>query len=108
MTIESALETVQNSRAMIDQWGVTNQTLLAVAGLAIVMFIFSLREVLTWFLRVHSLRNDVKNLREDIAELKTMLAARPAPIEELDFAPAPSELKKKVQDRPAKAFQVNH
>jgi hypothetical protein len=51
MTIETTLESIQNLRSLIDQWGVTSETLIAAAFLAIVMFIFSFREVAGWFLR---------------------------------------------------------
>ncbi len=103
MTIETLLESIQNFRSLIDQWGVTAEALIAVAFLAIVMFIFSFREVAGWFLRVHTLRDEVKGLRQDIAELKSMMSAnKPLDFEEAD----PSE--KKEPEKSTKAFRLDH
>jgi hypothetical protein len=103
MTIETLLESIQNFRSLIDQWGVTAETLIAVAFLAIVMFIFSFREVAGWFLRVHTLRDEVKGLRQDIAELKSMMSAN----KPLDFEEeAPS--KKKEPEKSSKSFRLDH
>ena len=99
MTIETTLEFIQNFRSLIDQWGVTSETLIAVAFLAIAMFILSFREVAGWFLRVHTLRDEVKGLRHDIAELKSMMIAN-KPLE-LEEARAPEE-------KPPKAFPLDH
>lgn len=113
MTIETLLEAIQNFRSSIDQWGVTAETLLAVAFLATVMFVLSLREVATWFLRVHSLRDEVRSLRKDIAELKGMMATSgPSPIavtiEEEEEEPVVTISKKKDEEKPAKAFRLDH
>jgi hypothetical protein len=109
MTIENVLEAIQNFRTQIDQWGVTAETLIAVAFLASVMFVLSLREVMTWFLRVHTLRDEVKGLRKDISELKTMIAARPLVIEtEVPAAEEPAPVKKKEDEKPSKTFRLDH
>lgn len=114
MTIEMFLKIVQDARAFIEQWGITAETLIAVTVVASICFLFSLREILSWFLRVHALRSDVKGLRKDIAELKELLSAR-TPAQEV--APEPEmkadeaeeeEPKKKVSEKSAKAFPLDH
>lgn len=109
MTIEYILDAIQNFRSALDQWGVTAETLIAVAFLAGILFVLSLREVMTWFLRVHTVRDEVRGLRAEIAELKSMLASRPSVIE--IEAPAPGiqpEAQKKDDEKPAKAFRLDH
>src|SRR5688500_15496579 len=109
MNIEYVLKVIQDLRAGIDQWGVTTETLIAVAGLAAVMFILSLREVLTWFLRVQALRDDVKHLRREIAELKTIMREKPLVIEEeVVVDTATPEVKKKDEEKQVKAFRLDH
>lgn len=109
MNIENVLKVIQDFRAAIEQWGVTTETLIAVAGLACIMFIFSLREVLTWFLRVHTLRDDIKGLRHEITELKALMQQRPLIIEkEVAVENATEELKKKDEEKTVKAFRLDH
>jgi len=108
MSIEAILKLIQDSRESIDQWGVTTQTLIAVAFVAGIFFILSLREVMTWFLRVHALRDDVKSLRKDIAELKALINQKPLVIEQ-DFLEEVVPLdKKKEQETPVKRFPLDH
>ena len=106
MTIEQALLEIQNLRSQLDQWGVTAEALIAVAFLATVIFVLSLREVGTWFLRVNTLRDEVKGLRRDIADLKTLIAAKPLVIEEEVEVVAAA--KKKDVEKQVRSFKLDH
>ncbi len=103
MTIEMWLDTIQNIRSTIEQWGVTSETLIAVALLATVMFIFSLREVLTWFMRIGPLKEEISSLRQEIVELKAMIATQSAVTQELVGLPPEQE-----DEKPVKAFRLDH
>ncbi len=109
MTIEYFLDAIQSFRSALDQWGVTAETLIAVAFLAGILFVLSLREVMTWFLRVHTVRDEVRGLRAEIAELKSMLASHSSVLEtEVPALEIQPVTKKKDDEKPAKAFRLDH
>ena len=74
MNIDEILQTVQDLRSQLDAWGVTSNGLLFEGAIAILLFILSLREVLTWYMRVTQVRDEVRQLRAQMALMqKTML-----------------------------------
>lgn len=110
MDIGALLKDIQDFRSQIDQWGVTAETLIAVAFLALVMFVFSLREVLTWFLRVNTLREEMRDLKNEISELKALISKEPITIEKeilVDEFSSDSD-KKKGDGAFTKPFKLDH
>lgn len=74
MNIDEILQTVQDFRSQLEAWGVTNEGLWAAGAFAVLLFILSLREVLTWYMRVPQVRDEVRQLRVQMALMqKTML-----------------------------------
>jgi hypothetical protein len=67
--VDELLQHVQDLRSQLEVMGITSQGLWIVGGIAALLFIFSLREVLTWFFRVNQVRDEVRELR---AQLITM------------------------------------
>ncbi len=54
-----------------------HQVSLTILGVAIlgfsVLFFFSMREILSWYLRINKLQKDITNLRTEILELKNII-----------------------------------
>lgn len=74
MNIEEILQTVQDLRSQLDAWGVTNEGLWAAGAVAVLLFMLSLREVLTWYMRVQQVRDEVRQLRTQMTLMqKTLL-----------------------------------
>lgn len=73
LNLDLILQSVQDFRSQLEFWGVNNEALLVVAGVAAVLFILSLREVVTWYFRVNQVRDEVRELREQVASLQQMM-----------------------------------
>ena len=74
MNIDEILQTVQDLRSQLDTWGVTNEGLFFAGAIAVLLFVLSLREVLTWYMRVSQVRDEVRQLRAQMTLMqKTML-----------------------------------
>lgn len=73
MNIDDILRIIQDFRSNLDTWGVTNESLWGAGALAVVLFIFSLREVLSWYLRVQQVRDEVQALRVQVTDMQKML-----------------------------------
>jgi len=70
MSIDSVLLAIENFRSLIEKWGISNEALWVAGGLALVLLFFSLREVLTWFLKIQTLAEDLRSLRREVRDLK--------------------------------------
>lgn len=68
-----ALNYLQEFRSQLEVWGVTNEFLFIVASISGIIFLFSLREVLGWFLRVPHLRSEIRSLNKQLAEAQRLL-----------------------------------
>ena len=64
---------VQDGRAQLSQWGVTYEVLYIVGALALVMFFFSLREVVVWYLRIGQLHQQMRALHEQLTLIRQTL-----------------------------------
>lgn len=117
MEIQEIVDGIQNFRAQLDTWGITPEGLIAVAAIASILFFLSLREVALWYLKVSHLRGDVRELRAEIAELKTLMTEKfenvqickasvtEAPAEEPARKQASTEVK---QEAPVMRFPLDH
>ncbi len=70
MSIDSLLITIENFRSTIENWGLSTEALWLAGAVAFVVFLFSLREVLSWFLKIQSLAEDLRVLRGEVRDLK--------------------------------------
>lgn len=73
MSIDSVLLAIENFRSMIEQWGVSQEALWIAGGIAAILLIVSLREVLTWFLKIQTLTEDLRALRREVKDLKRFM-----------------------------------
>ena len=74
MNLDEILQTVQDLRSQLDIWGVNSETLWIVGGIAAIVFVFSLREVATWFFKVNQVRDEVRELRSQMIVMQKMIA----------------------------------
>jgi hypothetical protein len=72
--IDQILMAVQDTSSRLELMGISNDKLWIAGGVALLLFIISLREVLSWFLRVQQVRDEVRGLRKQMNEMQTMLA----------------------------------
>jgi len=64
--VDEVLQRVQDLRSQLEVMGITSQGLWAVGAIAALLFIFSLREVLTWYFRMNLVRDEVRELRAQL------------------------------------------
>ena len=95
MNLIEILQSLQDFRARLDDWGVTSQGLWIAGGIAVVFFFFSLREVLSWYLRMQQVRDEVRKLRADIGVLQRSLDETKSLILEQSELKAESTVEKK-------------
>ncbi|HMN68867.1 MAG TPA: hypothetical protein PKC28_10050 [Bdellovibrionales bacterium] len=79
MNLQFVLEALQNLRTRIDAWGLTTESLWIAAAVAAVFFLLSFREVITWFLKMSHLREELRELREENAAMRTSIDQIHAP-----------------------------
>jgi hypothetical protein len=85
MNLVDMLQAVQDFRAQLGDWGVTSQGLWLIGTVAILLFVISLREVLSWYLRVQQVRDEVRSLRAQMTALqKTLDETRALMLENFD------------------------
>ena len=70
MTVFEILRDVQDARARVELWGIDFRTMALIAGAALLVFLFSLREVLAWYLKINGLRRELREVRRELAELR--------------------------------------
>lgn len=73
MNAEDTFNSISDLRAWLEGLGVTTQGLVIVALMAAVFFIFSLREVLSWYFKVQHLRSEVRQMRDQMHALQKSL-----------------------------------
>lgn len=71
--IDAILQFIQELRSQLENWGVNSDTLFAVAVVAVILFLFSLREVATWYFRINQVRDEVHALRTQVQTLQIAL-----------------------------------
>lgn len=69
MNLEPYLNAIQTLRAQMDHWGITTQFLIFAAVVALTIFLFSLREILSWYFKVNDLRGEVRQLSNKVQML---------------------------------------
>jgi hypothetical protein len=72
--LDYALQLLQQFRSQLDAWGVNNRGLWLAGALAALFFVLSVREVFCWFFQIHKVRDEVRSLRRELAELKGMFS----------------------------------
>jgi hypothetical protein len=108
------LNDLQEFRSQLDGWGVNTGSLIIVAFVSGVVFLFSLREVLGWFLRVPHLRAEIRSLNRQLAEAKQLLkevngkldAEGKTTVSRTEAAPEPEEGENSYGGRPQ--FRLDH
>ena len=70
MNAESNLKSIDDLRAWLEAMGVTTQGLLIVAAVATLLFVLSLREVLSWYLKVQHLRSEIRAMSAQVSEMQ--------------------------------------
>lgn len=73
MNIDEALIAVQDFRSKLELWGVSSLTLILAGTIASVVFFFSLREVFMWYFKIHALRSEIREVHQEVKELKETL-----------------------------------
>lgn len=73
MSIDSVLLVIEKFRSMIEQWGISQEALWIAGGIAAILLVISLREVLTWFLKIQTLTEDLRSLRREVKDLKRFM-----------------------------------
>lgn len=73
MTIDTVLLAIENFRSMIEKWGISGEALWVAGAIALVLFVFSLREVMTWFLKIQAIAEDLRALRKEVKDLKQFM-----------------------------------
>ncbi len=119
MSFENVMQLIEGLRAELERMGVTTQVLAIVAVIAAVFFLISFREVLSWFLKVPQLRNEIRAQRAQIAEMqksleqmRDMLLVQVTTPDETE--PPPASVAKATADEldqdeaPSKRFTFDH
>lgn len=73
MSIDSVLVAIENLRSLIEKWGISSEALWVAGAVALVLLFFSLREVLTWFLKIQTLAEEMRSLRREVKDLKKFM-----------------------------------
>ena len=73
MNLDENLRSIQDLRAQLALWGITNHWLLIAGGVGLILFFFSLREVLSWYLRMQQVRDEVRELRAQMQVMQNTL-----------------------------------
>lgn len=73
INLDEILQMIQDLRSQLDVWGVNNETLMITGGIAAILFILSLREVVTWYFRVNQVRDEVRELRSQMIVMQKMI-----------------------------------
>ncbi|MGE3684153.1 MAG: hypothetical protein AB7G93_20725 [Bdellovibrionales bacterium] len=112
MNFTSILSGIQDVRTQLDSWGVSTNHLILIAGVALIFMVFSLREVLTWYLRVHHLRAEVREMRSQLEELHRLVSQnqellKKSPPEQRARAVEPVDAPELDVSRPA-LFRLDH
>lgn len=109
MPIMESIKAVQDFRSLLANWGVTAGGLVAIALIAFIFFLISAREVLGWFLKTGGVRDEVRDLKREIAELKELVERLNGTEPQIE---APAEkitpLKKDAQASTARGFRLDH
>lgn len=94
---------LQDFRAQLEAWGVTAGSLVLIGLIAFALFLFSAREVVGWFLKTGGLREEVRDLRADIARLQ-------ASIDGIDSEEPVDKPKDKISAKAeaARSFRLEH
>lgn len=70
MNIDQVLQAVQDFRSQLEVWGITSEALWFVAVFASLLFALSLREVAGWYFRIHKMRDELHELRQQMAVMQ--------------------------------------
>lgn len=118
MNAENTVNSISDLRAWLDSMGVTPQGLAITALIATVIFIFSLREVLSWYLKVQHLRSDMRQMRaqmtemqksvEQMREMLLLKATTPDELPAVDETPAQKQTSDETPATDSKRFNFDH
>ena len=70
MNLFEILRDVQDARARIAQWGLSFGTLGLLASGVLVVFLFSLRELLAWYFKINQLRRELREIKTELQKLR--------------------------------------
>ncbi len=114
MNLSDILQLIQDVRSGLESWGITARGLWVAGGIAFLLFTLSLREVMSWFLRVHQVRQEVRTLRSEmvvlqqtVEELRDLLRTRASEEVALNEAEEKMEAQKVATPGPQR-FRFDH
>ena len=70
MSIDSILVAIENLRSLIEKWGISSEALWVAGAVALVLLFFSLREVLTWFLKIQTLAEEMRKKNREFDRIE--------------------------------------
>lgn len=115
MNIIEAMTALQEFRAGLAEWGVTNEILILIGVAAFILWLLSAREVFGWFIKTHTLREEIRDLRREVIALKELIQERHEITEKPDtnlkdkLSATKSESRANAEDeRPASRFRLDH
>ena len=109
MTIENFLNLVRDLRTQLEAWGITTEALIVLGALTGLIFLFSMREVVCWFFKVQTVRDEVRRLRVELREVRALLIANSAANAAVKPAAEETAIAETVKSEPAsKRFTLDH
>jgi hypothetical protein len=107
MNMDTVLKIVENLRSSIENWGITNEGLWVAGALALIIFVFSLREVLTWFLKIQTIAEDIRYIRREIKDLKQFMQVE-REVHEIAMKAQEANAIPETQEAPSKRFPLDN
>lgn len=106
--MNSVLSTVANFRSTLEDLGVTTQMLLIAAVVSSLISLLSLREILIWFLKLNSLKDEVGKLRLEVRELRNSMENMQSLLINHSAQEKPTTPGAKTASADAPAFRFDH
>jgi hypothetical protein len=70
MNVDQILQSIQDFRSQLEVWGITSEALWFLGAAAGLLFLLSLLEVSSWYFRVNQVREEIREMRGQVANLQ--------------------------------------